>query len=92
VHVKENQALCGNAKQRLCVTFSQVFKEELRFSLPGGQSSDCPLARIATVLGKNYRSHLRSVAQHGTSRYVILIYSYGHSVFIDFPMMIGMSG
>ena len=74
------------------MTSSPLFKEEPRSSLPGGQSSDFPLARTATALGRNYKSHSRSVAQRAMSRYVVLVHLYGRSVFIEFPGVLDMSG
>jgi len=73
MHMKEDQALCGNVKQRLCVPSSPLFKEGLRYPSPGGRGSDCPLARTATVRGRKCRSHSKGVAHHGMSRYVTLV-------------------
>jgi hypothetical protein len=54
MHTRERQALCKIVRQQHCVNSYQMFKEELRYLSSGGQSSDCPLARSATVLRRNY--------------------------------------
>ena len=54
MHARERQALCEIVKQWHCVNSYQMFKEELRYLSSGGQSSNCPLARSATVHGRNY--------------------------------------
>jgi hypothetical protein len=61
------------ARSMLCIT---IWVSSLRSWAPiypsiVGQNSEYLLAKIATVLGKKNRSHLRGVEQHVMSKYVI---------------------
>jgi hypothetical protein len=53
MHAMENHALYGNVRQRHYVMSFLLLKGELRYPFAGGQSFNCPLARTATVLGRN---------------------------------------
>ena len=60
--------ICGNERKTHYVNLCLHFQGWAAFLCVDGQGSESPQARSATVLGKNCRSHWRSVELHAWSK------------------------
>jgi hypothetical protein len=58
-----------------CVNISIFLRAMLQFLCAGGLNSESPLGRIATVLGRNWRSRLSYAELPATPRYFVHLIS-----------------